>query len=192
MKKFFTAAVATTAVSMMAFASSLNVPFFVDWEQIGASGFIGLKNNTNEAIVVSVFYRDGNGDARTPGPPATGGNFGDEFPNAAPGTYNSDPGNTFLLDANQAVGFRPASNSDPKGPVPGEDEDLPAIPKMMGSNIWVNGTVQEGAGEFPPFNGSAEIRWMTVNSASDIQGRYLQFGGGSSSAYLLPPGIAVD
>jgi len=183
-------------VAATAFASSISVPFFVDWAAIGVRGFIGIKNNTAEPIEISVFYRDLLGQNRTPG--AILGNLGADFVNQAgnpfpAGSYNSDPDNTYVLQPNAAISFRPAADGGGEGA--GD-----AVPNMMGFQVIDNTPGSgfpaiPGQGEFTPFNGSAEIRWTTVNNDRDIQGRYLQDAGtanGAQSQYLLPPGSAVE
>ena len=181
-------------VAASAFASSIAVPFFVDWAAIGSRGFIGLKNNTSQNIEISIFYRDNLGQNRTPG--SILGNLGADFVtnqgNPVPaGSYNSDPDNTYVLQANAAIAFRPAADGGGEGAGG-------AVPNMMGFQV-IDATpgagfpAIPGQGEFPPWNGSAEIRWQTVGGERDIQGRYFQDAGaqnGPQSAYLLPPGLS--
>lgn len=192
MKKHIVAA-SMLLIAGSAFASSINVPFFLDWVDIGVRGFIGIKNNTNEALVLSVFYRDGTGQNRTPG--TILGNEGADFVTnqgdpVPAGSYNSDPTNTFTLGPNASIAWRPAA----KGPGSGDGAgDI--VPKMMGYQVFQGGAFVAGQGEFPPFNGSVEIRWETVNGPTDVQGRYTQDAGGAAAAqssYLLPPGTATQ
>jgi hypothetical protein len=205
MKKYLCAALVTTMATTVAFGSSISVPFFLDWESIGFRGIVGLKNNTSQDIEISVFYRDGQGQNRTPGPPPLGNfgadNFVDQQNNAVGTGYNSDAGNTYILEANAAIGWRPATTSDPRDPgfIPAVDTGI-TVPTMMGSQVFVQANPGDpfvltlGQGEFSPYNGSVEVRWFTVTSERDVQGRYLETNTntGARASYLLPPGITVD
>lgn len=78
---------------------------------------------------------------------------------------NSAPA-TFLLQANASVSWRPVAND----PAEGAGQSVP--------NMTLGSTA-----------GAATLSW-TGGSATDIQGRYVEIGGGGFSfAYLLPPGV---
>lgn len=96
MKKLGLVAVAFVMVAGVAFAASLNVPFFGDGGAAvagnsgsGAETYIGLSNTTGSAVTLTLAYRGLDGSNRG--------------------------GGTFNLGANTAVSFRPFANDPDEG-----------------------------------------------------------------------------
>jgi len=147
MKKSLVVAVALLLGISVAYAGTLSVPFFRD--RVGVSdlpaGWIGIKNQTTSDIVVAIKYTRANGQDRTPA------------------------ANTFLLQAQQAVSYRPVcDDSATEGPGA-------AVPNM---------TMQSGD------NGNGSVTYTWVGGNGDIVGRYLEWESSSlsyvPSMYLLP------
>ena len=69
MKKLAVAIIAVTVTSV-AFAATIAVPFFADnydaAANVSARGFIGIKSNSTEDLMINVFYYDNNGVNSTP------------------------------------------------------------------------------------------------------------------------------
>ena len=69
MKKLAVAIIAVTVTSV-AFAATIAVPFFADnysaTENVSARGFIGIKSNSTEDLMINVFYYDNDGVNSTP------------------------------------------------------------------------------------------------------------------------------
>lgn len=94
MKKFVFMGALTLVCAGVAFAGSLNVPFFLDDApsdgafppSAGTASFIAIHNNTASGLVCAITYTRANGDPKTPTP------------------------NTFLLPANSTWSFRPVGN----------------------------------------------------------------------------------
>ncbi len=153
MKKLIVVA-AILAVGGTAFAASLNVPWFLDRGAADATWppttlektFITVKNTTGSDIVVTIAYTSADGTS----------NDG----------WTETDGNTFLLEASTAIGFRPGAND-------------PAL---------------EGAGAAVPNcdtaspKGSCTLSWPD-GAATDIQGRLIEGQLNKIYGYLLPAGV---
>lgn len=179
MKKALVVALAMAVFAGVGYANVLNVPFFFDDSTAGGgnSAFIGIKNTTTSDVTISLFYRDGQGNNRTPGPAPRG--VDGEYPDA-----NTAGDNTYVLPANASRSWRPVTEGGGEGV-------SSSIPDMVGFRI---GTSDDGF--LNPPNGSVEIRWEG-GDATDIQGRIVQIVGDvvdpdSQSAYLLPTGKAAQ
>ena len=174
MKKALVVMVAL-AVGGMAFASSLSVPWFVDTAPVGAkfppttngvTGLVYLHNNQATQAVCSIEY----------------------FTAAGVGIGPAAPGNTFVIEPNASLAFRPVT-SDP-ATIPGGQENTASgwlVPdRPMGT----------AGGNDNKKNGSLVVTWL--GEGTDVQGVYItnQFkvqgdsavGKLVSYAYLLPPG----
>ncbi len=142
MKKTLLVTLMAVAFAGVASASTLSVPFFNDSGVIGTT-FIAFHNNTATAIDVGIFYFDNDGTEQTPSP------------------------NSFTLNGNTTLSFRPAA-VDAASEGPGT-----AIPDKTGTKAA----------------GSLFIQW--VGGPADIQGRlHTESGNGSQFSYLLPPGVS--
>ncbi len=117
MKKLLTVALVGLAVSGIALAASLSVPFFNDMSANdgsgpGAKAFVGVKNTTDAPVEFTLTYYDPDGVNVTP-----------------------TDHNTFILSAQRGIGFRPYAN-DP------DDEGVGAeVPNMS-----PEGTTKYGRG----------------------------------------------
>jgi len=155
MRKYLVGVFAMALVGSFAFAGTLVVPQFFDQTAAdggsedgsfppssGSAAFIGIANTTNSAILLTLTYTRANGDDRTP------------------------VANTYLLGANQTVGFRPRATDGSEGV--GQ-----AVPNMV---------IQ--AGDSP-----AGVATITYAGAGDqLAGRYIQIdSAGNVSAYALIP-----
>jgi hypothetical protein len=131
--------VAAAVLVGVAFAGSLNVPFFLDNgggglpPATGTAGFIGVHNNTGADILANVQYISSTGVAL----PTVSGS------------------NTFLIPANGSVSWRPvADDSTTEGPqgaaVPNMDPG--ALPKAGSAVIsWPNPGAQDVQGRYVEF-----------------------------------------
>lgn len=152
--------VAMALFGSVAFAASLAVPWFYDVNDVdsypppaqgpfdGSNTYITLKNMTNSDITLTIRYWRGTGVEVTPSV------------------------NTFVLPANVARGFTPASN----------------LPTTEGAGAAIPNCDESGG---KVYGGSATITWS--GSAGDIVGRVYQVdnytgSGLLSAAYTLPAG----
>ncbi len=145
MKKLIAISLVGAVVAGVALASSLSVPFFNDTGDLGPgndlTSFIGLKNTTDQPIDVAVRYFN------------------------APGQEFTPTDNTFILNPQQGLAFRPF-RVDPDYEGPGAD-----FPKMTDGGA-----------------GSATVSWE--GDPHWVQGRMVQFNAnGGWFGYLLPPGF---
>ena len=142
MKKFICVTLALGMFAGIAMASSLAVPAWRDVEANGWRGFITLKNNTNSPVTLEVRYFEPQGAEQTPA------------------------ANTFVLNGQNSVNWRPATND----------------PGAEGAGNGIGDATNRG-------NGSATISW--TGGPNDIQGKYFEeiFVDGASYGYLLPPGL---
>lgn len=162
MKKFAIAAVVLAMAVSGAYAVSLSVPFFVDSAGNfqgggipagpGTAAYIGIKNTTANPLTISVRYFAADGSEVTPA------------------------NNTFELQAEQGVQWRPAQ-TDSVGEAASTDVngfDLSAMNRL-------GVTATSGT------NGSATITWSS-GIAGDVVGRELEVtsGTGVRCAYTLP------
>lgn len=164
MKKIAIFAVVLVLGTGVAFASSLNVPFFLDnaaplggslAPSSGSVTFIGIKNTTSSDIVITLTYFVRNND-----------------PNDS-GFITTDPA-TAILSANQGLGWRPGSDD------PGIEGAGNAIPDIVSAEAALGGAASLNVA------GSATITWE--GDPSDIIGRLVEIKSNSQSMYLLPPG----
>jgi hypothetical protein len=164
-----------------AFASSLNVPWFVDCydtnpavHQYTNMGFPPLST-VGIAVMGVVYLHNNRSDDLT---------CGIEY-YAKDGTFLAiDGSNTFVIPANSTMAFRP--NADDPDVAHGGQEGVgyivPNRPKIEGLTMWQN------------VNGSIVVRWQ--GEPTDVQGNYREYtaaDGGPTSrllgfATLLPPG----
>lgn len=94
MKKLMFLGAMTLVCAGVAFAGSLNVPFFLDDApsngsfppSAGTASFIAIHNNTSSGLVCAIRYTRANGDDKTPA------------------------ANTFVLPANSTWSFRPVGD----------------------------------------------------------------------------------
>lgn len=163
MRKFAAVAAVMVLGAGVAFAASLNVPFFLDNAPVadnafpptsGSKSYIALHNNLSVDLEVEVDYYDAGGDGtvnqRTPSP------------------------NTFLLPANATYSFRPI------GDEPATEAAGSVIPNMPNAALGGSGIMEVA--------GSAVISW--VGGPADIQGRLVTFEPATGAfGYLLPPGF---
>ena len=167
MKKLTIVALALM-VAGVAFASSLNVPWFVDNSAAaskfppvspGVSGIVYLHNNKTETITCSIAYYSQEGVSLGP----------------------AAPGNTFVIAANASIAFRPVAY-DPDSVTGGQEAVDAGL--LVPDRPTVDGKK----------NGSLVVTWL--GEATDVQGIYTmnQYAGGINAgklvsyAYLLPPG----
>ena len=176
MKKLAIVAVAMTLITGMGFASSLAIPWFVDFAPhepgaglppaSGVASVVYLKNNTGEEVVARIEYFTSTGVAIGPAPDEAGG-----------------PGNSFAIAALASVGARLGGTDTTSEASPG-GADIPNRP--LGTDGGNDGKK----------NGSARISW--VGDPGDIQGSIVTWDasgratGGVSAIYgyshLLPAG----
>ena len=152
--------VAMALLGSVAFAASLGVPWFLDTNDTdsypppaqdmfnGSNTYITLKNTTGSPITLTISYWRANGTSVTPA------------------------ANTFVLPANTAISFTPASN----------------LTQSEGVGAAVPNADESGG---KVYGGSATISWS--GSAGDIIGRVYQIdnltgSGLLSAAYTLPEG----
>ncbi len=170
MKKLSVVAVALIAIAGIAVASSLSVPWFVDASPAGVgyppsqgtSGYIQLKNNTEDDIVGEIVYYNGEGR-----------NLGLEYPD-----------NTFVLPALATTAFRPVAED------PSQESDValavPNRPRSADAETPIPNTDPPLIDTRK--NGSATISW--TGGPNDVQGAMVQVGtNGFAYAFLLPPGF---
>ena len=152
MKKLVVVA-AILALGGTAFAASLNVPWFLDRGANDATypptaqekSFITVKNTTGSDILVTVSYTSADGTSNN-------------------GWTDTDL-NTFVLEANSSLGWRPAGN-DPAIEGPGV-----AVPNCDAASP----------------KGACELSW--TGAATDLQGRLIEIHLNKVYGYLLPPGL---
>ena len=174
MKKLTIVAVAMTLITGMAFASSLAIPWFVDFAPhdgaipptSGVASFLYLKNNTATPVTARIEYFTGTGTAIGPDPHESGG-----------------PGNSFSIAALASVGARLGGTDDIQEASPG-GRDVPNRP--LGTD----------GGNDNKKNGSAVITW--VGDPGDIQGQLTTWDSSGRAAnglnavfgyaHLLPSG----
>jgi hypothetical protein len=176
MKKLAIVAVAMTLITGMGFASSIAIPWFVDFAPhepgtglppaSGVASVVFLKNNTGEAITARIEYFTATGNAIGPNSHEAGG-----------------PGNSFSIAALASVAARLGGTDTTSEASPG-GADIPNRP--LGT----------GGGNDGKKNGSARITW--IGDAGDIQGAIQAWdASGRSSAgvaavfgyaHLLPAG----
>ena len=186
MKKYVALGVMVALFAGVALANVITVPFFFDDEtaakQNGLKTFIGLKNTTTSDIHVSLYYRDGQGKNRTPGPAPDGADG--QFPGA-----NTPVFNTFILEASSQVSFSPLRKSP--------DEGVQSrVPDMIGFRDLMPGAPDQTSLVVAPPTGSLELRYTEVNGIGDIVGRVIQLTGNaaspsSQSAYTIPTAVQV-
>lgn len=155
MRKYLVGVFAMALVGSFAFAGTLVVPQFFDQTaaeggsedgsyppSAGSAAYIGIANTTNSAILLTVTYTRANGADRTPA------------------------ANTYLLGANQTIGFRPRADD-------GSEGVARAFPNMV---------IQ--AGDSPA--GVATITY--AGAGSQLSGRYVQIDSSANiMAYALIP-----
>jgi len=137
MRKFVVVASLFVFGAGVALASSLSVPFYLDNAEAefsglgtpasGSAGFIGIRNNTTEDIVVEVTYFNGAGNNVTPA------------------------NNTFELGAELATAFRPVATGVAGS---GDNSDVPnATGGVAGAAIltW-EGDPSDIQGRYQQFN----------------------------------------
>ena len=182
MKKLLVITLALS-VAGLAVASTLAVPWFVDTgsaagkvprDTAGVSGFVYLHNNLSTVLTCSIEY----------------------FTMEGAGIGPEAPDNTFVIQANATIAFRPVASDPVFDPdtgdyIPGGQESNDAgwlVPdRPMDTSIPGN--------EDARANGSAVITWL--GGPGDVQGVYIQHqtanrGGEDriiSFAHLLPTGV---
>ena len=173
MKKFIVVMM-VLALGGVAYGSSVGVPWFIDTGAAanklppitpGVVGMVYLHNNLPTPVTCSIEY----------------------FTASGAGVGPAAPNNTFVVEANASLGFRPAV-SDPSS-VPGGQENTAS--GWLVPDRPLDTAIPGNDGKK---NGSCVITW--VGGASDIQGMYMQqqFAGGDNYgklmgyAHLLPPG----
>lgn len=193
MKKLGVIGIALVIGAGFAFASSMSVPWFVDNagaavgfppKSNGASALIYLHNNTTGKPVCTITYITKNGASI--GPAAT---ITTEYPH----------GNTFTINPNATVAFRPATD-DPESAVGGQESDaartIPNRPTSTTIFDPVTGLYNDGAK-----NGAIKIEWPGLSTDVQgilVQGQYIRYGGTADLnvdkvtqwGTLLPPGAS--
>ena len=176
MKKFAIVALVLMVGVGSAFASSISVPWFLDYAEAGA-GFppnagittlVYLKSNVDEQMELAIEYFNANGEAL--------------------GAVNPNPNldtNTFFIAPRSALAFRPVRiDPAPNTVVPWTGEN--GIPGGQEGQQGLLVPVRPATGSGNLFNGSITISW--VGGANDIQGMVVFAGETLSYAHLLPPG----
>ena len=163
MKKLIVLALLAT-LACGAYASSLAVPWFSDFEGTSIGGdwgvrsstYVTLKNNTTDDLLCEIVYTDAKGNDMTP------------------------LANTFLIGGSAAIGFRPVV------------DDLTEAPNASvnpgPAYLVPNAAADQTSGNDPLPAGSATVSW--VGGVKDVQGMVTltDLSMDSNSAYLLPEG----
>lgn len=149
----------TLLMGGLAFAASLNVPFFLDTNTVdtypppagtaltAVNGFIGLHNNTGSPIVITVTYRRANGVDITPA------------------------ANTFSLSADTSVSWTPVTN------LPSTEGVGAGVPNASGTSIYAGSATISWSGNVDDIQG----RYVQVENFSGA--------GLAGFGHLLPPGF---
>ena len=164
MKRLAIVAVVMALGAGVAFASSLGVPWFSDGagEATGlppsdgkTATLIYLHNNLTETAVCQIQYYN-----------AVGGALGPEM------------NNTFEIEPNASIAFRPV-RMDPASVAGGQESPAAVlVPDRPTTTIAGDPDTRK--------NGSCVIRWF--GESSDVQGMVLSVKIGQSYGHLLPPG----
>ena len=192
MKKLSMVVVATMLIAGMAYASSLSVPWFVDFPAtalgLPPSGnavttTVFLKSNVDEVVTCEIQYFAADGTPLGPG---------------IVGTPSENVPITFEVAPQSALAFRPVAID----PSPAAGTNI-AVWNHLGEPITVDGQAggaEAAQGVLVPIrprpagqnhsNGSITVSW--VGQPTDVQGMSLTLSGPDrglwSYSYLLPPG----
>ncbi|MCF6284319.1 MAG: hypothetical protein L3K26_03925 [Candidatus Hydrogenedentes bacterium] len=192
MKKLGILAATLCVGTTVAFASTLNIPWFVDNAPIankipgvakGVTGIVTLKSNRDIDLTCEIFYFTQSGISIGPG-----GNLS-----------IADPNNTFTLPARASLAFRPSVLDPDTAPGGQESPAGVLVPDRPATGIGnlPDGSPGSGANDGKQ-NGSITIRW--TGAPEDVQGTFAyyqtfipasgdtRFQTTMSYAHLLPPG----
>ncbi len=176
MKKFGIVALVLMMGVGAAFASSISVPWFLDYAEeaagfppnAGITTLVYLKSTVDEQMELAIEYFNANGEAL--------------------GANNPVPDldvNTFYIAPRSSLAFRPVRiDPSPAATDPRSGDAGVAGGQEGGQGVLVPVRPATGAGNL--FNGSITISW--VGGPNDIQGMVVFAGETLSYAHLLPPG----
>ena len=179
MKKI--AVVTLLAVSSFAMAASLNCPWFadnalpnsgVDQTQAGLLlAVIALHNNlaTPMECRIDYFAADGTFLYGTDANEITTRNY-----------VWKDDYNTFIIDPNATIQFRPVAD-DPSGPTTPLGQESATGVLVPNRPRYTSATNFE-----KKKNGACLVQW--TGTATDVQGRYVEYSLNKEGMFLLPPG----
>lgn len=191
MKKLGFLAAAAVVGTTVAFASSLNVPWFVDNAPAGndipglaegVTGIVYLKSTVTTPLVCSIEYFSQDGFALGPA-----SNFS-----------LASQSNTFTLAPNSSIAFRPVAY-DPASSIPGGQESDVAAAVPDRPKTGVNTTINPAGTNDGKSNGSLTISWS--GNPTDVQGTFVyyqtfipasgdaRFPTTMSYGHLLPGGV---
>jgi len=188
-------------VGGIAFASSLSVPWYVDIApqntglpptQDNSFSLLYLKSTVDRVLTCEIFYYNSAGDFLGPVVGATG--------DAANQIAGQPMINTFTIQPNSALGFRPvaddpspAAGTSPWGATPtsggqegGQGVAVPNRPRSVDATTYIPGTTVIDTKK----NGSITIKW--TGDSTDVQGSQMAWAKGGATivsfSHLLPPG----